>query len=234
MEGTAQASGTASRIHSVIAELVGKPLFWILIVGTLASYPMALAFLNAAPEPPKVLSQLPDFSVIDQNGEAFGLQRMAGKVWIANFIFTRCPTICVQLTEEMERIQIRLKHANRQIQLVSFSVDPDYDTPERLKTYGARFRAQPWLWTFVTGPIDSLKKVIIDGFKISMGREEGTPPDDILSIFHGTKLVLVDRQGGIRGYYDADRAGVDRLLVEAGIVANVTGSANQPKQPTGP
>ena len=114
------------------------------------------------------------------------------------------------------------------------SFDPDYDTPERLKAYGARFRAQPWLWTFVTGPIDELKKIIGEGFKISMGREEGAAPDDILSIFHGTKLVLVDRTGGIRGYYDADKAGVDRLLVEAGILANVTASPARRKRPAGP
>ena len=154
-------------------------------------------------EPLPRLGALPDFTFTRENGQPFGRARLLGRPWVANFIFTRCPTICPLFTQKMARLQQHTAGHGERLQLVSFSVDPDYDTPERLTAYAAKYGAQPARWSFLTGDYTRLKSTIVDGFKIAMGRHD-EDPQNLLSIFHGTHFVLVDATGEIRGYYDSD------------------------------
>jgi protein SCO1/2 len=207
--------------HDRLAKAVGRPLFWVVLVGLLTGVPLALQVAQDQPAIPGIFAKLPEFELVDQDGKAFDLARMTGRIWIADFIFTRCPTLCVALSERMSSLQLRLKNSNREIQLVSFSVDPEHDTPARLRDYAKRFHAMPWVWTFVTGALGAMETVVVEGFKIAMDKNEDAPADDIMAITHGSKFVLIDRKGRIRGYYDDEEASVNRMLKDAAVIANV-------------
>jgi protein SCO1/2 len=195
--------------------LTQRPGFWagIAVVTLGVSVASGISLLRGGSEPLPQLGAMPDFTFTRHDGQPFGSAQLRGRPFIANFIFTRCPTVCPAFTRKMVGVQERTADLGTGLQLVSFSVDPKYDTPERLAEYGQRHGADFSRWSFLTGDYEQLKATIVNGFKISMGREEGAPEDDLLSIFHGTHFVLVDASGQIRGYYDsADSDSTDRLL----------------------
>jgi protein SCO1/2 len=143
------------------------------------------------------LGAVPSFQLINQNGQPFGSTQLAGKIWIADFIFTACPGPCPMISSRMSELQKPLE--NSDVHLVSFTVDPARDTPEVLSGYAEKLHAQPGRWDFLTGPKSRIYDLSRNGFKlgVSDGSEEtGTP-------VHSTRMVLVDRRGEIRGYYDA-------------------------------
>ena len=195
--------------------LVQRPGFWAGLAVVMLGIALAsgVTLLRGRSEPLPQLGALPDFTFTRHDGQPFGSAQLRGRPFIANFIFTRCPTICPAFTRKMVGVQERTTSFGTGLQLVSFSVDPKYDTPERLAEYGQRHGADFNRWSFLTGDYEQLKDTIVNGFKVSMGREADAPEDDLLSIFHGTHFVLVDRNGQIRGYYDsADSESTDRLL----------------------
>jgi protein SCO1/2 len=199
----------------------GSALFWGLIVAIGLAVPIATRVLRSAPTPLPVLSTLPAFSLHDQDGRPYGSAELRGHVWVASFIFTRCPTICPAITSRMAKIQKRARGIENGFRLVSFSVDPAYDTPARLTEFARRHRASPRMWKFLTGPLDHMKSTVEDGLKIAMGEPQGE--QDFASLFHGTHFVLVDQQGRIRGYYDssADNADLEeKLLHDAAMLIN--------------
>ena len=193
-----------------------KSSFGVALLATLAVCLVVLgaAVLRPGARPPERLGALPDFTFTRQDGQPFGRAQLLGRPFVANFIFTRCPTICPVFTQKMARLQ--QKTAGEPLALVSFSVDPKYDTPERLTAYAARYHADPARWSFLTGDYTRLQETVVGGFKIAMGRN-GEDEDDIPSIFHGSHFVLVDGSGEIRGYYNSDDdEAVERLLRDAG------------------
>ncbi|MCP3063538.1 SCO family protein [Myxococcus sp. K38C18041901] len=199
------------------ARLTQRPAFWaglaVIALGLTAALGLSLVRGNSEPLPR--LGTLPDFSFTRQDGQPFGNAQLRGHPYIANFIFTRCPTICPAFTRKMAHVQKSTDAHGTGLQLVSFSVDPKYDTPERLAEYGQTHGANFARWSFLTGDYAVLQDVIVQGFKVSMGREAGAPEDDLTSIFHGSHFVLVDSKGEVRGYYDsADSDSTDRLLVD--------------------
>ncbi len=195
----------------LLAKVVFHPLFWIAALAAVVAVP-AVRHLRAesAGPPPPVLGTLPPFTLTSQGGEPFGAETLKGRVWVANFIFTRCPTICPPFTRKMARLQERARPLSN-VHLVSFSVDPGYDTPQVLTEYAALHGADAARWTFLTGDESVIKSTVVDGLKVMLGREG--PADDLNSIFHGTHFVLVDAELKIRGYYasDDDEA-VERLF----------------------
>lgn len=204
-----------------IAALVGKPVFWALFVLVGVSWPIARTLAIQLPPPLPVLSTLPDFQFKNQYGEEFGADKLKGRIWVANFIFTRCPTECPRFTKEMFKLQHRGRGLGQSFHLVSFSVDPEHDTPAVLLDFAKRYKVSPRAWTFLTGDPEQIKRTVVEGLKVSMGRDETKDEDDLTAIFHGTHFVLVDAQMQIRGYYDShDADAVDRLLRDAGLLAN--------------
>jgi protein SCO1/2 len=152
-------------------------------------------------EPPRVFSTVPPFTLKDQTGRAFGLEDLAGRVWIGNFIFTRCPGTCPVQTRYVKRLQegLRVDPAWTQVRLVSFTVDPQFDTPEVLRDYAEQIGADPDHWFFLTGTREEIWQLSKDGFKMAVG---DAPPGGDGPILHDTKLLLVDDRGRLRGYYD--------------------------------
>jgi protein SCO1/2 len=186
------------------------------LVLSMCLVPLVVVLALPRQAPLERFGRLPAFSFTRQDGQPFGLKQLEGRPWVANFIFTRCPTICPVFTRKMAGVQKQTADLG-ELTLVSFSVDPKYDTPERLTAYAAKHGADPARWSFLTGEYEQLKDTIVGGFKIAMGREEGGDENDIASIFHGSHFVLVDRTGEIRGYYNSEHDDdVERLVRDAG------------------
>lgn len=179
-----------------------------------------------------------DFELTDQSGQPFGSADLKGKVWIADFVFTRCSGPCPVLTNNLAGL-IDSLGVDFPAHYVSFTVDPEYDTPEVFREYGERFNADFSRWHFLSGPRPSISDLSVNSFHMAMGdpeitqlaRHEGAatpgaedldslnaaPADstESLNIPHSIRLVLVDRQGQIRGYYDGtDLEAVGRLAAE--------------------
>lgn len=162
--------------------------------------------------PPLYPDAVPHFVFTDENDQVFrSEQELAGKVWVANFVFTRCPTICPLFTKKMAEVQKEALPLRASMRLVSFTVDPAFDTPAVLKAYAEKHKAEPGFWHFLTGSHDALKKTIVTDLKIHMSDES----EDIMAIAHGGHFVLVDQQMRLRGYYNSeDEDAVARLVAD--------------------
>ncbi len=148
----------------------------------------------------------PSFQLTDQNGIVRTQADFAGKVWVANFIFTSCPDVCPLVTTKLAALQAQHPWAT----YVSFSVDPGTDTPPVLLAYSQRFHAQPG-WYFLTGPVDDVRKVVVEGFKQAMEVTDmpaGTPD----RILHGDRVVIIDKAGHMRGFPESQSPEVESIL----------------------
>jgi len=153
-------------------------------------------FLGCRREPDLAkLYPVPDFSLTDQTEKIVTLSNLKGRVWIADFIFTNCGGTCPLMTGKMRRLQEALP---ADIRMVSFSVDPERDTPKALAAYAAENGASAERWLFLTGDKQSLYDLCIKGFKLPLDTQGGTPAEPLA---HSTRFVLVDKDGVIRGYY---------------------------------
>jgi protein SCO1/2 len=162
-----------------------------------------------------VLGQVPEFSLIESDGRPLSRAQLAGGVWVADFIFTRCPGVCPLLSAQMSKLQHLLPAQGADaVRLVSFSVDPTNDTPEALRAYAERFGAQQGRWLFVTGQRDALYTLIGEGFHLAVAdRPEGENTNGEGLITHSDRFVLIDKDLQIRGYYHGtDQESVQRLL----------------------
>src|SRR5207237_7654617 len=115
---------------------------------------------------------VPSFQLVNQNGQPFGSAQLAGRVWIADFIFTSCPGPCPMISSRMSELQKPL--SNTDVLLVSFSVDPEKDTPEVLRGYAERLHAQPDRWDFLTGPKPARYDLSVNAFKLVIGEVDTT------------------------------------------------------------
>jgi protein SCO1/2 len=162
--------------------------------------------------------ELPQLQLSDERGATVTRESFTGKVHVVDFIFTSCPTACPLLTAEMARLQHDLgeRGLDDEVELFSISVDPERDTPERLRAYGAAHGADPRTWRFLRGDEQQLKHVVVDGMKQAIEREPGprAPKGEVddFGFVHGTKLVLLDDHARIRGFYDANDAASMKTL----------------------
>jgi protein SCO1/2 len=170
--------------------------------------------LREAREALPVLGTLPAFALTDQDGRSFDVKNLDGKVWVADFIFTRCVSICPLLTERMRELSRWLdeeRHPPSDVGLLSITVDPQGDTPAVLAAWARAQHLDLARFHLLTGPSSAVEDVVVRGFKLAMGRPETDPETGRMDVLHGSHLVLVDRTRRIRGYYDGDRAGLARL-----------------------
>jgi protein SCO1 len=159
------------------------------------------------------------FWLTDQDGRTFTEASLDGKVWVAAFLFTRCPTVCPEMVRRMRGLQEQAKARGVPLELVSFSVDPENDTPEVLRAYATAQGLDTRNWRFLTGDSAVIRATAEKGFKIGV---EGTPKagEQHFGITHGTHLVLLDTRRTIRGYYQSsDPVRVHALLEDAARLA---------------
>lgn len=170
----------------------------------------------------------PGFRFTERSGQPFGSDELRGKIWIADFVFTYCAGPCPIMSRRMSDLQADLTELE-DVKFVSFSVDPERDTPERLRLYADSFGAGP-NWYFLTGDRTAIYDMCLQGFRLAVADQRkaaGEPLDDSMAaepppkrdaseyehmILHSTKFVLVDGDGRIRGYYDGtDGERIDTL-----------------------
>jgi protein SCO1 len=198
----------------VRAEVVWRSRWlWITLVALIALVPIGRTL--AGSRAPALRLPLPAFELTSESGKVVRRTDLQGEVWVASFIFTSCPSICPKLTSRMAELSERTKGLD-DFRLVTITVDPENDTPEVLATYAKSYDADPARWTFLTGPLDQITEAVVGGFKVVLGKEEREP--GIFEIVHGERVVLVDREGYIRGYYEATDEGLSTLLVDIELV----------------
>ena len=185
--------------------LLGLPL----VVATVFFFVWRGQINQLANRPIRSYGTVPNFQLTNQNSQPFGSTQLVGKIWIADFIFTSCPGPCPMVSSRMSELQRPLEKTD--VHLVSFSVDPGKDTPEVLRGYADKLKAQPARWDFLTGSKSTIYDLSKNGFKLAVsdGSEEAGVP------VHSTRMVLVDRHGEIRGYYEATAAdAVTKVLAD--------------------
>jgi protein SCO1 len=161
----------------------------------------------------EVLGQLGDFTLTRENGQSYGKKDLQGQVWVAAFMFTRCPTVCPRITQRMREVQSAAQKKQIPLTLVSFSVDPEYDTPEILTRYAAAQSVDLANWRFLTGNYELIQKTAEQGFKLALEGKADAAAEHY-GISHGSHLVLVDGQARIRGYYRSPDDGEMARLIE--------------------
>ena len=184
------------------------------------------AFGCQSEEPLPDIATVPAFDFVDQTGQPIGTETLAGRPYVANFLFTSCPTACPPLAKATEGLQTRIKGWAREpwpVQIVSITIDPVTDTPEKLTEYGETYSNDPTLWHFARGDYDAMEKLVTEGFlqplirKDLMAVHEAIKRDALkgkpipVGTAHSVRFVLVDAKGHIRGVYDKDDASLDRL-----------------------
>jgi protein SCO1/2 len=180
--------------------------------GFAAALALALAARAWRPRTPlPVYGHVPAFQLVDERGKPYTESAMLGYVSVVDFVFTRCKASCPLLTRHMTELQARLEREKSGARLVSFSVDPEHDTPPVLSEYAARAHADAARWTFVTGPVDDVSRAVVLGFKVAATKVAKGADD--YEVTHGDWFVLVDSKNSVRGYYPMDDPGEMDVLV---------------------
>jgi protein SCO1/2 len=176
-----------------------------------------------------IFQTIPAFNLINEKGQKFSSSSLKGKIYVASFFFTRCGTICPKITGQLSRVQDTF-NKDPDLKLISISVDPAFDHPEKLQAYAKRFDANEGQWTFLTGEKKVIYPLILTGFHVPLADASEYDaaiknPDE--TFIHSERLVLVDKEGVIRGFYvGTDKKEVDRLLVEIKVLKTIYSSEN--------
>jgi cytochrome oxidase Cu insertion factor (SCO1/SenC/PrrC family) len=204
-------------------------IFLVTAVAALGVMAGTFLWLKLAPPPRTVNSSatsleglngygtVPQFSLLERTGKSSTLADLRGNVWIADFIYTTCTDTCPMQSAVMAQLQERFR-SEAELRLVSFSVDPERDTPEVLGRYADRFKANPARWLFLTGKKEEITSLVQEGFRLSAAAFVEAPSQES-TILHSPRFVLVDRNSQIRGYYDSrDKAALERLQRDVGFL----------------
>lgn len=205
----------------ILSLLLVVPVLFIIFLNTGKNTYQLERFRDLEGKPTKYLlnedgqpHKLPPFSFTDQDGKTITEKDIEGKVVIADYIFTRCQTICPKMSSNLESVQ-RAFAENPNVVLLSHTVDPEYDTVQVLNSYAKLHGALSGKWHFLTGEKEKLYKQASEGYKI-VASEEANGPD---AFVHSDRIVLLDRNGYIRGYYNGtDSMQIDTLILETKIV----------------
>ncbi|PRP98306.1 hypothetical protein ENSA5_30390 [Enhygromyxa salina] len=195
----------------------------IWVIGILFFLTMITAmrpFLIRRPPPPEAIGEVPAFTLLDQEGETFTREELlaADKTWVVGFVFTRCASSCPAISGAMLSFQEQIDRSklSDRVELLTVTVDPEYDTPEVLAAYADSLGADLDNWRFLTASQEAIEDFVVGGFKLAVGEPKvvaGATAGDVgvFDIAHSSKLALVDRYGNIRGYYSIDEDGLAEL-----------------------
>ncbi|MFB1082762.1 SCO family protein [Jeotgalibacillus sp. JSM ZJ347] len=163
---------------------------WILLIAA----SLLLTACGSEPDGPPVSG----FTYTDQHGEAFSSSELEGKVWIADFIFTNCDTVCPPMTYKMADVQSTLKERGLDAEIVSFSVDPEVDTPDKLAEFLAQFTEDDSNWHMLTG----YEQEEIETFAREEFQSLVNKPEDADQVLHGVTFYVMDQEGRIFSEYN--------------------------------
>ena len=158
-----------------------------------------------------VYHQIPYWSFLNQTGVGISSKDLNGKVHLVDFFFTNCPTICPKMTLNMKKIQDALKiECLNNVELLSFTVDPNRDSIERLNEYANSYKLDSVNWSLLTGDQNTIYELGVNGFLVP-NQEDALAPGGFL---HSEKLILIDKEQRIRGYYDGTDSTIVPIVVE--------------------
>jgi protein SCO1/2 len=159
-----------------------------------------------------------EFSFTNQDGQPIGLKDLKGKVFVAEYFFTTCQTICPRMNDQMQRIQQAFKEETN-FKILSFTVNPEVDTVEQLKRYAQEHQAIAGKWHFLTGEKTKLYEAARKYFFLLKKSEVENQGDVGSDFIHTNNFVLIDREQRIRGYYDGTNPKeVDKLIRDAKLI----------------
>ena len=165
-----------------------------------AGFAIAASYLQlkqSSKPPLQHIKTLPDFSLTERSGKTVRLADLKGKVWLADFVYTTCPGPCRTITRNMSELQNAMQQFP-DVRLVSISTDPAHDSPQVLRDYAENFHASSEKWLFLTGEKSKVYDLIEHGFLLPIAEQR----DAEQPILHSTKIMLVDKNGVIRAFYD--------------------------------
>lgn len=161
-----------------------------------------------------IYHSIPDFNLLNQNGGRVTKKDLEGNIFVADFFFTSCKSICPKMSNNLVRVSEKFKD-RPDVKIVSYTVNPERDSVPVLADYSKKYFARPDQWFFLTGPKKELYDLARDGFFMTAMPGDGGPDDFI----HSDKMVLVDKEGHIRGYYDGtDSKEIYRLIDEIKVL----------------
>ncbi len=166
--------------------------------------------------PDKTNWELADFQYINQENEQVGLEDLKGEITVANMIFTNCTTVCSPMTANMARLQKMAAEENLDVQFLSFSVDPEVDTPGVLKEFGENFQADFSTWDFLTG----YSQKEIEEFGPANFKTIVAKPKNGGEVVHGTSFYLIDQEGIIIKSYNGLDVPYEEILEHIEILEN--------------
>jgi len=163
-----------------------------------------------------IYGQIPDFRLIERDGQPRTLADCQGEIWFAAFFFSSCPGPCPVLSSRLAELAQAVGRTKGRVRVVSITVDPVVDTPERLRAYAQKYGAGK-NWWFLTGSLPEIYRIAREGFKLAV---EENPPETVAQngkMLHSTKIAMVDGQGRVRGYYNGTDADLlARVLPDLG------------------
>ncbi|MDW7691274.1 SCO family protein [Flammeovirgaceae bacterium SG7u.111] len=170
--------------------------------------------VNCEPNLIDSVHRIPSFSLLNQGGEKVTEKDLEGKVYVADFFFSRCPNICIEMTSQLLRVQEAFEN-EQDLMIVSHSVDPEHDQPAVLAEYAKEKGIDSNKWQLLTGDKPAIYELARCGYFIT-AKPSQTLENDFI---HSDHLVLVDKEKRIRGYYSGtDREEVDRLITEIHVL----------------
>lgn len=173
---------------------------------------VALMACGEPEEPLRTLFHVPSFELTNDDGTTFSSSELTGHVWIASFLYTTCTTICPTLASQLANIEQRTAAHGERVMLVSITVDPEADTPERMHAFAERFRHDPSRWRFLTGRPETVRSTIQRGFLMPEPARHAIDEAPGYDVLHGANVMLFDASGGCRGLYRTTGDGLDDLL----------------------
>jgi len=163
-----------------------------------------------------VLGQISDFHLTERDGQKRSLADLQGEVWLADFFFSTCPGPCPILSSRMAELAQAVKRTKGKVRIVSITVDPATDTPERLRAYAQQYGAGA-NWWFLTGPLSEIYRLAREGFKLVVEENPSASVPQSGKMLHSTKVALVDGRGQVRAYYNGTEADLlARVLPDVG------------------
>jgi protein SCO1/2 len=201
----------------------GRPLFknpWFYFaISMMAMLTVTRPYLRRVAEPLPVIREIPEFVFADANGSAFGSAQLAGRPYVASFIFTRCKTACPLISARMADLQKQLRDGGLPVRLVSLTVDASFDRPQVLQQYAAQHGALEGVWSFLTAPdgveADAYAQQVEDTFAVAAAVAGVGESMSVMDLAHSERLFLVDGSGRLRGVFAATPEGIGEIFHRA-------------------
>lgn len=205
------------RKENLIERLVLNKFFWFALTLFFFAYPVLKSMKRELPVELPVLSTLPEFEFVNEDGRVFGSKDLFGKVYIMNLSCTKCEYDSSAFMAKMQKIQHRIRGVIDRAAIVTISIDPAQDVAPVLYNFAREIKSNPNVWKFVSAPQATTENFVLNTLGLKV---DGLPVANLVQAAKSEKLVLVDQEGQIRGYYSSDNDGVNHLMIDLGLLIN--------------